>query len=521
MFPYFSSGSKPTKKYTIAFKGINYSNNTQEGEFSETYNLSTKRYPCLAPREGRVYSISTNPAQEVSTLFVKGDKLYMTNTDTDGKFKFMEYGGGSIGEVEETKKQIASVGNYILIFPDKKYYNVETKEFGNMEETYSQTGLVFKDSTITTTGADFPFRPGDGVTISGCSKEENNITIIIREVNGNTLTFYENSFTGATETGTVTIKREIPELEFVCESGNRLWGVKGNTIYASKFSDPLNFKVFDGLTGDSYYIDVGSDGEFTGCIPYSTYVCFFKENTLHKVYGNKPSNFQVNETKVFGVQSGSERSLQAVNEMLIYKGVNGVYAYTGGVPTLISENFGNKRFSEASACSDGEKYYISMKNGNTFGFYSYDIGRGIWLKEDDLRADDMVFYNNKVHLLREYVEDDGVYRDVCYIDDDESKEAIEWSATFCPFNETINERKVYSKFHLRLDLAEGAWIAVDIKTNNDYKWRQVYVTHDSKAKTISIPIMPERCDSIEVRIRGKRDCTIRSFVREYRTGSDV
>jgi hypothetical protein len=123
--------------------------------------------------------------------------------------------------------------------------------------------------------------------------------------------------------------------------------------------------------------------------------------------------------------------------------------------------------------------------------------------------------------MREFVEDGESYRDLCTINDENSREAVEWSATFVPFNETISERKVFSKFCLRLDLTEGAWLAVDIKTDNDRKWRQVYVTHDSKAKAVSIPIVPERCDSVEVRIRGKRDCVIRSFVREYRIGSDV
>ena len=50
----------------------------------------------------------------------------------------------------EGKKQTATIGNYIVIFPDKKYYKVPTEddkdgEFGDMEETYVQAGLVFTD----------------------------------------------------------------------------------------------------------------------------------------------------------------------------------------------------------------------------------------------------------------------------------------------------------------------------------------------------------------------------------------
>jgi hypothetical protein len=88
-------------------------------------------------------------------------------------------------------------------------------------------------------------------------------------------------------------------------------------------------------------------------------------------------------------------------------------------------------------------------------------------------------------------------------------------------HETVNERKGYSKFHLRMDMTEGARLAVDIKTDKDTRWKQIYVTHNAKAKTVSIPIIPTRCDSIDIRLRGKGECTIRAFIREFTTGSDV
>lgn len=504
MLPYLTEVENPSKKYSVLFRGINYGEGTQDGEFAETRNLSTDKYPCITQRAERVlrgsYTAPTTLHSKSELLVIDGTKVF--------------YGDTKVGDVTAGKKQTATVGNYIVIFPDKKYYNVETKEFKSMEETYEATGLVFDKATITTTGADFPFKEGDGVKISGCSNNANNTTLIIREVSNKVLTFYDNSFTAGTESGKVTIKREVPDLDFICESNYRLWGTHGNTIYSSKFSSPLNFNVFDGLASDSYYIDVGSDGEFTGCMPYSSHICFFKENTLHKLYGTKPSNFQITTANVYGVQSGSERSMQIVNEQLLYKGVGGVYAYTGGVPELISEKFGNKRFSDAVACCDGEKYYISMKQGDTYSMFSYDVLKNIWLREDETHAVDMAFHNGKVYYL-DY--EGGLY----YIDKTADRSNIEWEATLCTITETMNERKGYSKFHLRMDLDKGAWLAVDVKTDNDLKWKQVYATHNSKAKTVSIPIMPTRCDSVDIRLRGKGNCTIKTFIREFTVGSDV
>lgn len=663
MLPYLKVVQSPTKKYTVAFRGLNYGEGTQDGEFLETYNLSTDQYPCLTQRAERIKAGQyTSP----STLHAKGSLLVIDGTD-------VYYGDKKVGEVTEGKKQTATIGNYIVIFPDKKYYKVPTEddkdgEFKEMEVTYAEGGLeftaseikrtkfafnegqevtisgssiegnnktaivksasdykltfeddtfaetvesgevsikveeatykrvnlTFTTSTISGSNASFPFNKGDVVTISGASTSANNkanivikeatpteltfedntfkaeegasgrnITItrkgveykasgltfstssidksgeftfskgdsvtitgcsvaennkeaemIVRGVTEDTITFDDNSFTETTETAVVTIKRSVPDLDFICESNYRLWGTHGNTIYASKFSDPINFKSFEGLSGDSYYIDVGSEGEFTGCIPFSSHICFFKENTLHKLYGSKPSNFQITTANVYGVQSGCERSMQIINEQLLYKGVNGVYAYTGGVPELISDKFGNRRYSEAVACCDGEKYFVSMKQGDTWNMFAYDVMKNIWLREDDTHAVDMAFHKGKVYFITATGE-------LYYIDKTADRSNIEWSATFCTMHETMNERKGYSKFHLRMDLSAGAWLAVDIKTDNDTQWRQVYTTHNEKAKTVSIPIVPTRCDSIDIRLRGKGKCTVRAFIREFTVGSDV
>ena len=672
MLPYLKAVQNPSKKYSVAFKGLNYGEGTQDGEFAETYNLSTDNYPCITQRAER---IKASEYIKPSTLHSKGKLLVIDERD-DG-FADVYYGDEKVGEVTAGKKQTATVGNYIVIFPDKKYYKVPTEDeegkFGSMEEEYKATwhkftasaisiekehkehwlkftpnsisieqtlkstnlyiastrinhanetkifnfkvgdiinitgfsnesynrynvtiteatekyivfsgggipldktysgeltitrvikdGFPFKagevvtitdcsktdnnktDITITEATSDtltfedslfvettekgeititrkltdaFPFKKGDAVTISGCSTSENNkeSELLIRGVTDDTLTFDDNAFTEATEYGEITISRTVPDLDFICESNYRLWGTHGNTIYSSKYSDPFNFKVFDGLSSDSYSIDVASEGDFTGCTPYSSYICFFKENTLHKLYGTKPSNFQITTANVYGVQKGSEKSMQIVNEMLLYKGVGGVYAFTGGVPELISDKFGNNRYSEAVACCDGEKYYISMKQGDKWNMFTYDISKNIWLREDDTHAVDMAFYDGKVYYL-------DAKGELYYIDKEADRNNIEWGATFCKMHETMNERKGYSKFHLRMDLSAGAWLAVDIKTDNDLQWKQIYTTHNEKAKTVSIPIIPTRCDSIDIRLRGKGKCTVKAFIREFTVGSDV
>ena len=80
---------------------------------------------------------------------------------------------------------------------------------------------------------------------------------------------------------------------------------KGDTVYASKLGDPFNWNVFDGLSTDSYAVDVGSAGDFTACCSYLGYPCMFKEEHIYKVYGDKPSNFQVMGSASWGWKRGA------------------------------------------------------------------------------------------------------------------------------------------------------------------------------------------------------------------------
>lgn len=192
------------------------------------------------------------------------------------------------------------------------------------------------------------FKAGDGVTLSGCvTQSANNKDFVIKAVTAKEITVADNTFTEATETSTsIKIERKIPDLDFICESENRLWGCNSTTqtLYASALGDPTNFYVYEGLSTDSYTLAVGTDGKFTGCCKLSSSVLFWKETKLHKMLGGYPAEYSMYTYELEGLQDGCHKSQQVINDTLFYKGPHGVYAYSGGTPTLISENFGEKFF---------------------------------------------------------------------------------------------------------------------------------------------------------------------------------
>lgn len=362
------------------------------------------------------------------------------------------------------------------------------------------------------------FSEGDAVELSGCTSfPDNNGSHIIRSISGRTITFDKDIFqkTG-TESGTVLIERKVPSLTCICECDNRIWGAEGTTIYASALGDPKNFFTYDGLSTDSYAVAVGTDGDFTGCIAYSSTVLFFKETCVHKVLGSYPAQYEIYTYTIPGIQKGSEKSACIINETLFYKGRNGVYAYTGGTPELISECFGTRKFNNAVAGSDGTRYYISMQGEDErWNLYVYDPMRGIWLREDDTHAADFSQLNGVLYCL------DANSKKVMMLGQDYSEEGkIPWGATLCQMDESVHGRKGYSKLYLRADLSEGSWLKVEISTDGT-PYRQVFTTHNERNKTVQIPILPTRCDNFRIRLSGKGECMLKSIIREFSVGSEV
>jgi hypothetical protein len=73
--------------------------------------------------------------------------------------------------------------------------------------------------------------------------------------------------------------------------------------------------VFDGLADDSYAVNVASSGDFTAAVSYLGYPIFFKEDKVYKVYGSKPSDYQVMSSASLGVKRGAAASLANVESI--------------------------------------------------------------------------------------------------------------------------------------------------------------------------------------------------------------
>lgn len=180
------------------------------------------------------------------------------------------------------------------------------------------------------------------------------------------------------------ITRKMPEgLTNVIEASNRLWGTdsEGKEIYASKLGDPFNWYAYTGIASDAYVITVGSGGKFTAAVSYDGYPHFFKENSILKVYGNYP--FSLYSFECPGVALGNEKSVAILNGAVIYKGVSGFFAYSGGYPELLSDDITDictYEYVVTAAAADNNAYFAAVQNDKDS--YVYVFEKGFWHMHD-------------------------------------------------------------------------------------------------------------------------------------------
>ena len=576
-------------KYTrqiLSFGGLNTTENYSDGEFCKCYGISHLRFPMITQRQRMVKSGD----------FISPEAAAFENKECVADSGKLYYDKKAVAEISEGDKQIALMNGYVLVFPDKIYYDTKSGETGKLDYgfNFSKITVTFTENSITVPetnyiqvqskvtdvlGGDdeimtysevtaengkFTFsgysakkasqltvntiyrynckeneykkvksiavsentytisstliklennlenvfsglREGDCVEISGCKTNKgNNKTAVIKEIDENTLSFDDLTFTEGTES-TVVIKRKIPDFSCVCSYNNRLWGCEGNTIYASKLGDPFNFFYYNGLSTDSFSVASNTAGDFTAVVSYGSYLIFYKENNCYKLYGTRPSNFQLVESLAGGVKKEDRKSIAVMGNRIFYKGIDGVYVFYGGAAQRISEKIDTTNMENACGGADGFFYFLAADTQNGRLLYVYDPQRGLWSIAGETTAKNFAFYSGKLHALC----DDGLFSI-----EREEDENCSWSFTMCPINEKYHRTKSYSAFYICAALSENSYKQVDAKIDNE-PYRCAGIVRSVRAKQIRIPVHIRSCSEISLRISGRGKCVIESIVREF------
>lgn len=409
-----------------------------------------------------------------------------------------------------------------------KQYSTTTDQWVSIATTYikiSFSGI----SDLTDLFAD-----NDGVTITDIEdtalSDLGNTPIVAWEVGSNYVIvtgILDEVIEQDCATYPITITRKMPTMDFIIESENRLWGCRYGTalngevvneIYASKLGDFKNWNSFAGISTDSYVASVGTDGQFTGAITHLGYPLFFKENCVHKVYGNYPANYQIQTTACRGVQKGCSKSLAIVNETLYYKSRSAVCAYDGSLPVEISSALGDMAYGDAVAGVLGNKYYISMRDANEeYHLFVYDAAKGMWHREDNTQA--VEFCNCRGDLYYIDYADNQIKTVLGTGTLDTS--AVKWMALTGVIGTDLPDKKYISRIVVRLSLEVGTTVIFSAEYDSSGEWEHLFTKSGTKLGSFSIPIRPKRCDHMRLRIEGQGVAKIYSICKTIEQGSDV
>ena len=552
------------------FTGYNHGMRINSTEFFDQKNVTGEYLPVIRSRHTRGI---LRKLEKANGLFAN-DKLGWVDGTT------LYYNGEAVGTVTDTEKKVMRMGANIVIWPDKVYYNTRTGEFGPLEAHYVSAGAVsavlcrsdgnvYSSYTASSTAPDAPengdywldisgeasilkqystslsmwttiqtvyvkiIAPGigadfsqyDSVTIAGMDNAALNgdffLTargedwIVVTAVIAQAI---------AVNSVPVSVDRYTPDMEYITESNNRLWGCNSanNEIYACALGDAKNWYQYRGISTDSYAVTVGSAGPFTGAATHLGNVFFFKEHIIHQILGTIPSNFTLSDTGARGVSQGSGKSLCVVNEVLYYRAINDVCAFAQSLPNGISAALGNETYRNAVAGAWGRYYYICMEKENgEHLLFVYDTENQTWSKEDNLNVRWFVQLGGELY----FIADNILYSARGTLDEyGDAGKALEGPIEWMLETGDIGTENPYTKYisgiQLSVDLALGSSMKVLIQYNGFGAWTEIYHTAVIRPQNMVLPITTKRCRTVKLRIQGKGEFSLFSIAKRISAGSD-
>jgi hypothetical protein len=565
------------------FRGYHCSPRIGQGEFRDMKNMTGEDYPVLRPRPRR--STFAADVQPGGMTTVDGKLVYVDGSCLCFGPERIEMG------LKEGQKQLVAMGKRLIILPDKKYFDCGTRTSGDIEARYilpEEEDVDFRVCRVQVGNTQFApdsdtepenpqdqqqwidtstvphslkqysasagkwvevaasgilitalflgsdFNTYDGVTIGGIPADGpadlNGGSVILDSGNNYIVVAgtLRECMRLSGSTCRLTVTRTMPDMDYVIEAGNRLWGCRYdgilNEIYASKLGDFKNWSCYMSLSTDSYTASCGTEGPFTGAVNFGGQPVFFKENHIHRVYGSYPANFQIQDLVCPGVQLGSGKSLAVLNGVLHYKGIHGVYAWDGSFPTMVSQALGGVRYEDAVAGAVDDRYYISMKQADTdqYSLFVYDSAKGMWHREDNLRVQDFVAYGTLAQLLAVCPEERAILSMFEISDEEFGREGpVKWMVQTGEMGLADPDMRYISRLSVRIAMEAGASVRFYARYDHGKVWECLGSIRSASMRSFLLPIRPKRCSFLELRIEGEGMVRIYAITKTIEKGSDL
>jgi hypothetical protein len=498
-----------------------------------------------------------------------------------GKFY---YAGQFVANVTPGDKQIIGMGAHIIIWPDATMYNIDTGDYVQLGAQWAQMegsivtyslctidGDIYEDYLISSAA---PTDPADGALwldtsstphtlkvwaassgmwlpvattyikiaatgIGAAFKKQDGLTIkhsVVDSLNADTIAWAvsDNAIVVVGILDQVTtqdydpdaplsVERRIPQIDFICEMGNRVWGCSSanHEVYCCKLGDPSNWYSYIGIASDSYAATVGSDGPFTGIIAYDNSVYFFKDDRYHRLWGTIPANFQLAEYQAAGVAQGSHRSLVVVNGVLYYLSIYGAMAYSGARPVPASAAFGERRYHGGVAGLRGTKYYLSaLDEQGKPSVFALDTEKGMWHKEDDARALWFAALDSETYFVAtpKAVGEPYTLQSIGGHGSASLEGPLRWFLESGQIGLESPDSKYISRCLIRAQMEAGSSLRVGVEHDSSGVWEWTGYTMAQSMRSFEFNVRVRRCDHFRLRLEGIGACRLVSISKLIEQG---
>lgn len=538
------------------FGGLNEGYACSEAELSKEKNFSSRGYPALETRKPRR---KVRDAAGMNGMYHLNGLVTVEGTT----LRYAPDDGSAAVELENAltdgEKKMVGMGTKVLIWPDKMSFDTAAgtlsalgsgwqqggksltvtpcdaagvvytpNKFGATEPENPENGDVwlkqaedapwsYRDALklystaggwqnillnycrVTCKGLGEAFKAGDTVTLTGIPG------VVWTAMDGKTTQTFDGPFPD------VTAQRRVPDLDWLTEHNNRVWGCSSteNVIYACKLGDATNWFSYRGTAADSYAVTVGSDGAFTGAATCMGYVLFFKENGLHKLYGTKPSDYQMSSIQCSGVAKGTHQSLCVINETLYYLSMDGVMAWDGSLPTKVSASLDEESLSHVTRAAAGGlvgRYYLHTESPGGQRLLVYDTEKGLW-HEEDATGWAMCSTGRQLYLW----DKEAIWAADGSREAGGEEDTVEYEAVTGDIGLGDPDDKYCSRVTVRLDAMERTvvtlWASFD---GGEWEEKGRVDTRDRRVQ-VNLPFVPTRHDTMRLRLTGKGQIAVRSI----------
>ncbi|WP_025685993.1 hypothetical protein [Paenibacillus maysiensis] len=323
---------------------------------------------------------------------------------------------------------------------------------------------------------------------------------------------------------TTTVSGAPENSSFLTTHANRFYlaNRNDNLLSYSGLRDALDWSSTDKYVGTGKITVETQDGEKpTGLTAFSNHVILFKKYTMHKLFGEDSTNF--NMTQPYAVGCISNRTIVRTRDSLYWLGPDGFYDYLGGAaPTKISDpiknyisqiNMVNAR--HCCAGTDGRFIYLSLVTGAATlpnVTLKYDLQGRRWWPVSYVATS--YFWDGQTMFFGTA---DGKVMQMG--SNTFNGSPINWSIETKPFSENDETvRKTINRLFVVADIEPGSTLNVAYAGGTEGgTWNQVYTTSNGTGaiQSIRIPVIVRTPETwYRLKLSGTGKAKIHRIIRE-------